>query len=355
MARRPDRRPAPMSPCPTSTAARPTACQRHDDVPGPVDRRLTGAHDERLVARVAPDTHDVPVFPTYDLQGQFDVIRAVAELTEGAGPPPLVVRAVERGARRAVLRDEPGRRRGAAGRHAVHVRRQLAVRRRRRAISSKLQDYDHRGDRRAARRRPTPAERFALPREGQAGRHPPASPRREHPRLVRDGRRARARRRRWSSAASTGSTRNWPAHESPTVLSWGDSRIGNVLYDDFAPAALLDWEMAGLGPRRARRRLDRLRPPRLPGHHRRMLGLPGMPHFLTPADVATQYESMHRLRTSRPAFLHGLRRRAVGHRVPPHRPHDRRTSASASGRKTADEVIHNRIHLESLLADVDGI
>jgi aminoglycoside phosphotransferase (APT) family kinase protein len=33
------------------------------------------------------------------------------------------------------------------------------------------------------------------------------------------------------------------------VLSWGDSRIGNVLYRDFEPVAVLDWEMAGLAPR----------------------------------------------------------------------------------------------------------
>ena len=34
------------------------------------------------------------------------------------------------------------------------------------------------------------------------------------------------------------------------VLNWGDARIGNVIYDDgFAPAAVLDWEMATLGPR----------------------------------------------------------------------------------------------------------
>ena len=32
-------------------------------------------------------------------------------------------------------------------------------------------------------------------------------------------------------------------------MSWGDSRIGNILYRDFVPAAVLDWEMAGLGPR----------------------------------------------------------------------------------------------------------
>jgi len=33
------------------------------------------------------------------------------------------------------------------------------------------------------------------------------------------------------------------------VLSWGDSRVGNCLYRDFEPVAVLDWEMAGLAPR----------------------------------------------------------------------------------------------------------
>lgn len=36
--------------------------------------------------------------------------------------------------------------------------------------------------------------------------------------------------------------------EGPTVLNWGDSRIGNMIFRDFAPAAVLDWEMAALGP-----------------------------------------------------------------------------------------------------------
>jgi len=37
--------------------------------------------------------------------------------------------------------------------------------------------------------------------------------------------------------------------EGPPVLNWGDARIGNVLYVDFEPAAVLDWEMATVGPR----------------------------------------------------------------------------------------------------------
>ena len=34
-----------------------------------------------------------------------------------------------------------------------------------------------------------------------------------------------------------------------TVLCWGDARIGNVLYRDFEPVGVLDWEMAAVGPR----------------------------------------------------------------------------------------------------------
>ncbi|MBO1331514.1 phosphotransferase family protein [Streptomyces sp. VRA16 Mangrove soil] len=41
----------------------------------------------------------------------------------------------------------------------------------------------------------------------------------------------------------------WPAEESEAVLNWGDARIGNIVYDGFEPAAVLDWEMAALAPR----------------------------------------------------------------------------------------------------------
>lgn len=41
---------------------------------------------------------------------------------------------------------------------------------------------------------------------------------------------------------------HWP-DEHETVLNWGDARVGNILYRDFTPVAVLDWEMATLGPR----------------------------------------------------------------------------------------------------------
>jgi aminoglycoside phosphotransferase (APT) family kinase protein len=48
------------------------------------------------------------------------------------------------------------------------------------------------------------------------------------------------------------STWNWlvsnqPDEQGEVVLSWGDSRIGNIIWDDFKAAAVLDWEMASLG------------------------------------------------------------------------------------------------------------
>jgi aminoglycoside phosphotransferase (APT) family kinase protein len=40
-----------------------------------------------------------------------------------------------------------------------------------------------------------------------------------------------------------------PVDEPQPVLNWGDARIGNILYRDHRPVAILDWEMATLGPR----------------------------------------------------------------------------------------------------------
>jgi aminoglycoside phosphotransferase (APT) family kinase protein len=37
-----------------------------------------------------------------------------------------------------------------------------------------------------------------------------------------------------------------PEETGDVVLSWGDSRIGNIIWSDFSAAAVLDWEMASL-------------------------------------------------------------------------------------------------------------
>lgn len=77
--------------------------------------------------------------------------------------------------------------------------------------------------------------------------------------------------------------------EGPTVLSWGDARIGNIMYRDFTPVAVLDWEMAALAP-------PEVDLGWLVYMHRyfefvaRQYGLPGLPDFLRPDDVARAYE-----------------------------------------------------------------
>ncbi|QBJ96307.1 phosphotransferase family protein [Rhodococcus sp. ABRD24] len=81
---------------------------------------------------------------------------------------------------------------------------------------------------------------------------------------------------------------HWPTVSGPAVLCWGDSRIGNVIYQDFTPVAVLDWEMATLGPRE----LDlgwMIFLHRFFEDLAGMAGLPGLPDFLRREDVAAEY------------------------------------------------------------------
>ena len=82
---------------------------------------------------------------------------------------------------------------------------------------------------------------------------------------------------------------NLPAGSGDTVLCWGDARIGNVLYRDFAPVGVLDWEMATTGPRE----LDVSWMVFAHQVFETITGaydLPGMPAFLSEADVVETYE-----------------------------------------------------------------
>lgn len=82
---------------------------------------------------------------------------------------------------------------------------------------------------------------------------------------------------------------HWPAHEAPSTISWGDARIGNMMFRDFEPVAVLDWEMAATGPVEVdvgwmiylHRFLDDIAVD---------AGLPGMPAFMRRDDVAESYE-----------------------------------------------------------------
>jgi len=75
------------------------------------------------------------------------------------------------------------------------------------------------------------------------------------------------------------------------VLCWGDSRIGNVLYRDFTPVGVLDWEMAALGPREmdlswivfAHMVFESITA---------VFEMPGMPHFMREEDVKATYAEL---------------------------------------------------------------
>ncbi|QDX80810.1 hypothetical protein B9N43_05865 [Denitratisoma sp. DHT3] len=73
------------------------------------------------------------------------------------------------------------------------------------------------------------------------------------------------------------------------VLTWGDARIGNILYRGFDPVAILDWEMAGVGP-------AEVDVGWMVFFHRMFqdmaerFGYPGLPDFMRPEDVVRVYE-----------------------------------------------------------------
>lgn len=82
---------------------------------------------------------------------------------------------------------------------------------------------------------------------------------------------------------------HWPDREGPTVLSWGDARIGNMMFRGFEPVAVFDWEMASLAPAEVdvawfivlHRFFEDIAT---------KYGLGGMPDFLRRDDVVRTYE-----------------------------------------------------------------
>ena len=296
---------------------------------------------DRLVARLAPMASAVPVFPAYDLERQCRVLQAVADSSSVPVPP---VRWLET--------DE-----GSLG-SAFFVMERVdglvppdllpynfaswlteATTRQR----SRLQDATV-GVLAAVHSIPNPTSIFSF-----LDTSPSGSPLGHH---VDD---------QWSyyEWVASGTSQpllertfawlhdHWPEHEGPTLLSWGDARIGNIIYRDFEPAAVLDWEMAALGP-------PELDLGWLIFLHRffedtaAQYGFPGLPEFLRRDDVATRYESLTGYAprdldfyTLYAALRHGIimsriQRRAIhfGEAMPPDDP---------------DDLIAHRATLEAML------
>lgn len=208
----------------------------------------TGVGTERheaYVARLAPEAGAVPVFPRYDLPGQFEVIRQVA--ARSAVPLP------------ALRWNEPD---GGSLGTPFFVMDQVEGR-----IPLDNPPYVFTGWLLEA----TPPERARLQRasiEVLAQVHGIADPALVFPGLRPPGGQDALRRhfeeqREYYQWALAGDgirvpiiergldwlDEHWPRDRGPDVLSWGDARIGNIIYQGFEPAAVLDWEMAALGPR----------------------------------------------------------------------------------------------------------
>jgi aminoglycoside phosphotransferase (APT) family kinase protein len=248
-------------------------------------QRRTG----RYVARVAPAPEDVPVFPEYALEDQYATMRLVAELTdlpvprvwwpeptgEVIGSPFFLMDHVEGVAPSDVLPYDFGDNwLFDASPEEQHRLQEASV-----SVIAALHAI------------PDAPSRFGFltPRHGAPGDGPLA--------------RNLARTKAWYDFAVPGLGRSplverglgWLEANLPetheTVLSWGDSRIGNILYRDFTPVAVLDWEMAAIGPREldvswmisAHQVFESLAT---------RLGLPGMPRFLREEDVRTTYEEL---------------------------------------------------------------
>jgi len=294
----------------------------------------------RLVARVAPDPADMPVFPTYDMHRQFRIMQLVR--AHSTVPVPEVLWFEEDpahlGAPFFVMARVDGRvppdimpynfggwvSDASSEERALLEERSVAV---------------------LAGIHAIPAHVFA-PLLGDPG----PDPLRRH---VEDQRRYYD----WVVAAGDRSPlierafdwleEHWPAHPGPTVFCWGDARIGNILYDGFEPVAVLDWEMAAFGP------------PEMDlgwfialheffQHVAATYGLPGLPDFLQPERVAATYE---RLSGHRPRDLTwyrcyaALRHAIIMFRISQRAVHFGEQAASPD---PDDQITHRRL-LEAML------
>ena len=102
-----------------------------------------------------------------------------------------------------------------------------------------------------------------------------------------------------------------------TVFNWGDSRIGNMLWQDFEPVAVLDWEMATVGPPE----VDVAWMIFLHSFFQDLAArfeMPGTPRLHGPGRDHRDLRGAVRSRAARRRVVRGVRRAALRDRVDPH-------------------------------------
>jgi aminoglycoside phosphotransferase (APT) family kinase protein len=245
--------------------------------------------EEKWVARVAPTAQDVPVFIDYRMDHQYDVIRMVGELTDVPvprvrwieptgdvlGSPFFLMDLVEGIVPPDVMpytfggnwfADAPADKKRELQDATIEVLAKLHAIPHADKTFGFLAEVDPPGDTALRRHFEWLKQwyQFAVPDIGRSD-------------LV--------------ETALAWLEDNFPADVAAgdPVLAWGDSRIGNVLYRDFRPVAVLDWEMATVGPRE----LDaawiifaHMVFQELAG----LAGLPGLPEVMREEDVRATYQ-----------------------------------------------------------------
>jgi aminoglycoside phosphotransferase (APT) family kinase protein len=213
-----------------------------------------GRRTGRFVVRMAPSTDDVPVFASYRLDHQYDALRLVDRLSDVPVPTPRWL-------------EPTGEVLGAPFFFMDRVEGivppdvmpytfgdnwffDAAPEQRRRLQDRTIAAIA------ALHQIPDAGRTFAFldPTAADEGERDGSTPLRRHVQRTRAWYEWAARdlgRSALIDRAVVWLDEHWPEADAPdnVVLSWGDSRIGNVLYHEFEPVAVLDWEMAGIGPR----------------------------------------------------------------------------------------------------------
>ena len=204
----------------------------------------TERQSAQLVARMCPQDDAFPVFPVYDLQKQFDVMRVVRENTDlpvprvmwleqdpaVLGTPFLVM---DRATGRAPVDNPPYVFDGWLLEMNPEQRRELQ--RESVAVLAAIHQI------------PAPADLVSslAPAPGMCALRAHVDEQRAYYQWTtrEDGLQIPVIERafEWIEA-------HWPAETGPDVLIWGDARIGNILYEGTRPSAVLDWEMAAIAP-----------------------------------------------------------------------------------------------------------
>ena len=240
-----------------------------------------------LVARIAPDPAADPVFPVYDMERQFKTMQMVADHTDvpvprvlwletgtdAIGVPFFVMERVDGIVPPDVLPYTFG------DNWFYDAAPEDQERLQRASVDVLARLHRLRAD--------GPAAFLVRPGEtGSSLRRHVEEQRRYYDWVAADGVRSPLIERGFAWLES-----HWPAEDDADTFSWGDARIGNMMFRAFSPVAVLDWEMAGIGPRE----IDLGWMIYIHRFFQDMvedIELPGMPHALRRGDVTGLYEEL---------------------------------------------------------------